>query len=502
MRRRSRRPAWQEWALCVVCVVVGAYVGRLLPGGNVAYEAPPAAAPPLDPATRAGPGCTASYCAAVHAGELSMRLGQQGGAGALRGVDGACECARDAPQPRPQPAEASCPPCEPDVVVRCDEPAPGGSDSSGAGCPECAETPCACPDCGSTRAHASASAHASAPPLTSPSLARDGAAPAGAARPGRAVDGKLNRWSTVEDLVQLYPALPPLGHYPITDKFSLIMLTYKRPNHAVWQMKRMLQVPSLHKFYLIVNDQAGKTLETAELSQELRDLAFGDQRDRIEIIIPKDNHLNNRFLPPASLETETVMWLDDDMEVTWREAERAFKLSAAYPLQLVGFFPRTLRDKGNNQYDYVIPHDLTGHTTYSIILPGGGTFGNARLLHLYSEILRKDVIDYTEGIKNCEDILFNVMASHYTGLPPVYVLSTTKTTKSVKENTGYAGLRNRGGHTVERSTCFTKFFAQYFDGNPLVQTDLMLTPFTFNKPTLVKLLEMTGSDRKDLWHWT
>ena len=105
-------------------------------------------------------------------------------------------------------------------------------------------------------------------------------------------------------------------------------------------------------------------------------------------------------------------------------------------------------------HSYVIPHLSKKGYKYNVVLTGSGTFFNSRWLHIYSEVMPRQVRDYVNDHFNCEDIAFNMMMSNATGLPPVLVVGSTHTTHSVQENSkAHKGLRTRHGHVSGRSDC-------------------------------------------------
>lgn len=363
--------------------------------------------------------------------------------------------------------------------------------------------------------------------------------------------------TTIQALIDAYPPLPPLSRYPIRDKFSLIIMAYRRPEHLVWQLNRVLQLPSLHKLYLIFNDNVSvdhdKTvqrwlccddaamaglprniaprtvppslthashvsehhmrrvnigctmhnhlaqaadppldLDSADIAPRVRSL-LSAHAAVVEPVFPQLNSMINRFVPPASLQTDVVMFLDDDMAVDNDEVERAFHWSQQYPTQIVGFFPRTV-EKSGAEWKYVIPHDRKGHTVYHMVLPGGGTFVNVRLLHLFAEQMPRDIFEFVRDANDCDDIAFNMAASYFTGLPPVYALSTTHTTADVTEKPdAHKGMRAKPDHASMRKKCLKRFIETDYGGvNPLVPTDTMLAPFVFDAGKLEAVLGVAG----------
>ena len=71
------------------------------------------------------------------------------------------------------------------------------------------------------------------------------AAPAPAPSPAGG-DSQLH--PDMRKLMDAFPSLSKLHHeFPIKDKFSVVMLNYKRPAHLEWQLRRLSQSPKVHR---------------------------------------------------------------------------------------------------------------------------------------------------------------------------------------------------------------------------------------------------------------
>lgn len=127
--------------------------------------------------------------------------------------------------------------------------------------------------------------------------------------------------------MQAFPSLEALpARYPIQDKFTVVMINYKRPRHLQWQMKRLSSCPSVHHIYIRVN--SGRDSVPADVVQDAAD------NPKVTMLFPSTNSLNNRFLYPEDMETEFTMSIDDDMEVQPDEIEWAFRVAKQFPAQV------------------------------------------------------------------------------------------------------------------------------------------------------------------------
>lgn len=143
-------------------------------------------------------------------------------------------------------APAVCPEC-PQEYEPCPELEAAPATAAEAGTELFQEAPCPpCPACAAAPAPATSTGTSAASRVTvlTPEQKRTAAA--------------TKPIHTIQGLIDAYPWLPPVDTYPIKDKFSLIMMSYNRPEHVVWQLDRVMQIKSLHKLYLIFNDNVGR----------------------------------------------------------------------------------------------------------------------------------------------------------------------------------------------------------------------------------------------------
>jgi len=97
-----------------------------------------------------------------------------------------------------------------------------------------------------------------------------------------------------------------------------------------------------------------------------QDLIPNDMKDRISLIIPKDNSLSYRFFPYSDIETDAIFAIDDDLRIDCQHLDLAFKTWKAFPDRIVGYLPRAHGiDKNTGKYAYQFGPSEKG---YNIIL--------------------------------------------------------------------------------------------------------------------------------------
>ena len=220
--------------------------------------------------------------------------------------------------------------------------------------------------------------HGPKPPLAKDDGSQSAARKPAASKPGRQQPSTTRAASAVRvvaidpnmyKFLQAFPSLARLPQrYPIQDKFSVVMINYKRPNHLRWQMDRLSQSALVHRIYIRVN--GGRS----SVPQDV--VSAANSNRKVRMVFSEKNSLNNRFLLPGDMETEWTLSIDDDMEVQVSELEWAFRVAQQHPAQvgcvagdvrcrlhplyartmwqITGFFPRTIVKRSTGKYGYVV----------------------------------------------------------------------------------------------------------------------------------------------------
>ncbi len=132
---------------------------------------------------------------------------------------------------------------------------------------------------------------------------------------------------------------------------------------------------------------------------------------------------------------------DDDMWVMERSLVHAFGVWRGNSRRLVGLFPRKW---GNGEVRY----SANIADGYNIVLTKG-VFVHRAFLFMYERLLPGSVKALVDHHKNCEDILLNIMVSHYTGMSPLHALVEEK----ILDLGHHSGISKRGAHFLTRYQC-------------------------------------------------
>ena len=143
---------------------------------------------------------------------------------------------------------------------------------------------------------------------------------------GTPLHESLQSLDSVVGMARLLAASLAEFHFPIQNKFSVIMLSYKRPQHLLWQVHRLMSLPQVHRLYVRVNSGEGSIPKDIE--------AKVIRHPRVQLEYCERNSMNNRFVMPPDIETEWVFNIDDDIEFQNREIEWAFNVARQRPAQV------------------------------------------------------------------------------------------------------------------------------------------------------------------------
>ena len=86
-----------------------------------------------------------------------------------------------------------------------------------------------------------------------------------------------------------------------------------------------------------------------------------------------------------------------------------------------------------------------------------GFFTHRYFLFPYTQILARRFTKVVDRYNNCEDILFNMMVSGHTGLPPLAVVLNEKVEGRIIDVGRKDGISSKGGHLGVRERCIREF---------------------------------------------
>uniref|UniRef100_A0A0R3RHE5 Exostosin-2 n=1 Tax=Elaeophora elaphi TaxID=1147741 RepID=A0A0R3RHE5_9BILA len=182
----------------------------------------------------------------------------------------------------------------------------------------------------------------------------------------------------------------------------------------------------------------------------------------IHVIHMDQNMLSNRFIMFSEITTDAVFALDEDIvAVNIDEIEFGYQTWRENPDRLVGFLPSTaVFNESTKSYEY----HAEWINSMNIILMGAA-FYHKYYGMLYHELLPREMIDYVEKNKNCEDIAMNFLISGVTGKSPLKVTPRKKFVcpKCIDSDMSTWNAQR----LLQRSVCIDRF-TSYFGYNPLV----------------------------------
>ena len=207
-----------------------------------------------------------------------------------------------------------------------------------------------------------------------------------------------------------------IPHYRNLSAVHTVYVTWHNPNSSVPSVLRQA-----------IRDDAQRRV-TADSSAYVAPVVF---------LYARTDSLNNRFLPLPSTATRALFVTDEDVRLSAAEVATGFEVWQSSPQQLVGYFPRS---HSSNQPDPSSTAAPTGTTTpppqqphwryiwrnkdvtaeYSMILTKA-MFVSSAYNYLYTCLLPRRLHAYVDLFTNGEDILFQMMVSGLTGLPPIAV---------------------------------------------------------------------------------
>ncbi|XP_077565116.1 exostosin-3-like [Haemaphysalis longicornis] len=249
------------------------------------------------------------------------------------------------------------------------------------------------------------------------------------------------------------------GNVP-KEQFTVVMLTYEREAVLVDSLQRLHGLPYLNKVIVVWNS----------LKLPSPNLHWPVIGVPIEVVRPKKNSLNNRFLPFSAIETEAVLSMDDDVHLRHDEIVFGFRVWREARDRIVGFPGRYHAwdtESKSWHYSWSLSCEL------SMVLTGAA-FLHKHYFYLYSYAMPQAIRDRVDEYMNCEDIAMNFLVSHITRKPPLKVTSRHK----FECPKCTASLSYDNSHCEKRHNCLN-FFARVYGYTPLLYTQFRLDSVLF-----------------------
>mmetsp|Transcript_29206 Transcript_29206/g.48251 ORF Transcript_29206/g.48251 Transcript_29206/m.48251 type:complete len:346 (+) Transcript_29206:73-1110(+) len=265
---------------------------------------------------------------------------------------------------------------------------------------------------------------------------------------------------------------------------TIIMPTYKRPKTALATVNHYRCMKAVSAIIVRWNDPT--TVPPRDLLAMQNNTA-GDYGCAVSVLIMSGlNNINNRFEPIHQVATEAVLSLDDDVEMTERSLDFAYKVWKENRERLVGFqltsraflckYSSNPPEEPNCHYSYFHPRSLELEPMVAmgvnVALTGATLFAKHYLKAYFGgpmELLRQHVSE----IFNCEDILMNSMIVNLTRKGPLIVPDEISSGK-MATNAEKEGLNYRDNHIGVRNQC-GKLFATEFP-KPLLRQAMGVIP--------------------------
>lgn len=285
---------------------------------------------------------------------------------------------------------------------------------------------------------------------------------------------------TLANSLSVLPQPAPLSSlFPQSSRFTAIvfarsthtLLTVGKQNIPVGNSPPQMIDPRSVLYKLLKNIQASKYCEKILI------LWPGNRSPRLPsspvpiVVINEVKSVNSRFYPYAHLQTDALLSLDEDVNLTTEEIDFSFLVWQEFPSQIVGF-PQRNHYWEEHRSRWAFTSKWTNH--YSMILTHAA-FYHRYFNYLYTHSLRAAHLDIVESSQSCEDILMNFLVSHVTRFPPIKVAQR----KTVKDLSGMSAS-SEASFSV-RQACLNDFI-QSFGYMPLIRSSMRLDPVLFKDP--------------------
>ncbi|CAI4232359.1 unnamed protein product [Auanema sp. JU1783] len=236
-----------------------------------------------------------------------------------------------------------------------------------------------------------------------------------------------------------------LGGNRPREQFTVVILTYKRDTVLAAALERLHRLPYLQKVIVIWHN-----LDRSPAG------AWPRLHVPVEFLKVDKNSLNNRFIPWNRIETESVLSLDDDIDLKHYEIIFAFRVWRENRDRIVGFPARFHARFGDSMFYN------SNHTCQLSLILTGASFLHKSYLNSYTSGMPAEIRDHVDKVMNCEDIAMNFLVSHLTRKPPIK--TTSKWTLRCAQCT--ETLSEDNDHFQKRHECI-RLFTKIYGYNPL-----------------------------------
>ncbi|KAF0046992.1 hypothetical protein F2P81_000625 [Scophthalmus maximus] len=191
-------------------------------------------------------------------------------------------------------------------------------------------------------------------------------------------------------------------------KFTVIIQTYNRTDILFQLLNHYQAVPHLQRIIIVWNNIGEQTPLKLwnSLGPHPVPLVFKEQTG---------NLMRNRLQAFPEIDTDAVLMLDDDTQVSVPDISFAFSVWKQFPDQIVGFVPRKHVSTPGGVFSYgsfeLQDPETAGGDKYSMVLIGAAFFHH-RYLQLFQD-QPQAVHALVDDTQNCDDIAMNFVVAQY-----------------------------------------------------------------------------------------
>jgi glucuronyl/N-acetylglucosaminyl transferase EXT2 len=242
------------------------------------------------------------------------------------------------------------------------------------------------------------------------------------------------------------------------EPFTVVINTFKRHDLMQDSVKHYSSCSAVKHIYIVwcESDPPPENLQNRYSKSILPTITFS---------IYQDTSLNNRFAPISGPHTDGIFAVDDDIRVPCDELSLAHEVWRNSPRTLVGFMPRVhIRSSRTGEFIYRCWWKVWYLGYYSIILTKASFLHHDYLIK-YTQEMPREIREYVDKNRNCEDIAMQFLVSNTTSLSPIYVKGHLTDLGALN---GISTSKNviSAGHMSKRSSCLNDL-SKLFNGFPL-----------------------------------
>lgn len=238
------------------------------------------------------------------------------------------------------------------------------------------------------------------------------------------------------------------------------MNTFRRNDLLKRSAEHLASCDCVGQVQVVWSDQENRPPPLDFFAEETRKKVYFEMHDT--------NSLNHRFNITSPVTTDGIFSTDDDLEISCADLQFGFETWQSSQTTMVGYSPRmVVRDPKTERFSYRSWRVVRWNGVYNVVLTKC-CFLHKKHLRTYVEKMPQNVLAYIDKHRNCEDIAMSVVVAKYYNTPPLWIAGKVK-------EVGGDGISALSHHFDARSEC-VDFFAQEFEGMPLLETSTKVYP--------------------------